>query len=120
MEENPAQRREAAAEGEHQRDNAVGVDAHQAHGINVEGHRADRHPVAGAVQQPEDRQQQQDGDQRHDPRHVGDNHVTKGAGVVENSGAEKKRELPPNSTLNRFSRKKLTPMAVISMEIFDA
>ena len=39
---------------------------------------------------------------------------------LKKSGAEKKRELPPNSTLNRFSRKKLTPMAVISMEIFDA
>ena len=39
---------------------------------------------------------------------------------LKKSGAEKKRELPPNSTLNRFSRKKLTPMAVISMEIFEA
>ena len=39
---------------------------------------------------------------------------------VKNSGELKKRGVEPNKTLKIFSKKKLTPIAVINMEILGA
>ena len=74
---------------------------------------------AGAVQQPEDRQQQQDGDQRHNPRHVGNDDAAEGR-VWLKSQVRRRARAAAKQYVKQVLEKKLTPMAVISMEIFEA